>query len=328
MRTISSNAHTSQLPSPELNAYLHKPLEEIDFPFFANAVHHLRSYVDEETSAAVSHLGNNAIDVSGTGGSGIAKFNTSSAVAFVVASCDVKVVKFGNRSITGRSGSMDFLAALGFEKDVTPSNAEQVLSKTNLLFLNAQNCYSSIASIRDERKLIGHPTIFNFAGPLLNPAQPAFRLMGVSNAAMQSLTERFFEMDETIERAITVRSQTGLDELVPGEENVITCFDRISRARHASPLQREGRPRPGILEPVDIVNPSLSARDNAGSFMSIIDGDDTSSFNYNSLVLNAGAAFLACRAAGSIDEGTALAKGLLSKNFVRRKFDQLRSLLK
>jgi len=302
----------------EARGLLHRPVESIDLNFFANSIRFLRSTVDKEAEAAVSHLGKSAIDLAGTGGSGTAKFNTSTTTAFVLASHGVNVIKFGNRSITGNSGSVDFLSALGLERDLPATQLEAFLSKTNLLFLNAHKCYPALAPLREERRTLGRPTVFNFAGPLLNPARPAFRLLGVSNKHMLNVVNAFLPHDETLERAITVRSASGLDELSTGEENEVLLIDRKTTLRQVFDVER-----------TDCVPTKLShtPEENARLFHNIIDGNDSSSIHYSSVVLNSGAAFLATKAVGSIEEGTKLAKGLLTNGSVQRKFQQIREKL-
>ena len=123
-----------------------------------------------------------AIDIVGTGGDHSGTFNLSSASACVVASLGVPVVKHGNRSITSRSGSADFLAALGIPVSPDVSELPDLLNRHNFVFLFAPRYHPAFKEIIPVRKALaaeGRRTIFNLLGPLLNPARPGFEIMGV-----------------------------------------------------------------------------------------------------------------------------------------------------
>src|SRR5262249_50858772 len=145
----------------------------------------LREGADGSIVEAVRGLGVGAIDCCGTGGSGSGKFNTSTAVAFVLAAAGLKVIKFGNRSASGSSGSVDFLMKCGFPTSIKSDAVETIFERTNVLFLNARDVYPAVGSLAEIRKKIGKPSILNYIGPLLNPARPSFRILGVSHPLMQ-----------------------------------------------------------------------------------------------------------------------------------------------
>ena len=123
----------------------------------------------------------NAIDVCGTGGSGLKWFNISTASAILVASCGVPVAKHGNRAASGNSGSADVLEELGINILIQPEKVENCLNEINFTFIFAQSFHPSMKFAAPYRKEIGIRTIFNFLGPLTNPASVKKQIIGTPN---------------------------------------------------------------------------------------------------------------------------------------------------
>ena len=121
------------------------------------------------------------LDTCGTGGDGSNSFNISTAAAFVAAGLGIKVAKHGNRAMSGSSGSADVLEALGAKIDLGPKSVERCLSETGFGFMFAQRFHPSMKFAAGPRKEIGIRTVFNILGPLTNPAQSKFQLIGVSD---------------------------------------------------------------------------------------------------------------------------------------------------
>ncbi len=119
------------------------------------------------------------IDTCGTGGSGVNKFNISTAVVFVVAAAGVKVAKHGNRAISSNCGSADVLEALGINIEVPPSVMEEAIKKVGVGFLYAPLYHSALKAVAGIRRELGVRTIFNILGPLCNPALADYQLLGV-----------------------------------------------------------------------------------------------------------------------------------------------------
>jgi anthranilate phosphoribosyltransferase len=120
--------------------------------------------------------------VCGTGGDRLNTFNISTTVALVVAAAGVPVAKHGNRAITSLAGSADVLEALGIRIDLTPEEAARSLREHSFAFFFAPNYHPAFKHIGAARRLCaerGQRTIFNFLGPLLNPARPTAQLIGV-----------------------------------------------------------------------------------------------------------------------------------------------------
>jgi anthranilate phosphoribosyltransferase len=133
--------------------------------------------IDAETRAR------QILDVCGTGGDRLNTFNISTTVALVTAAAGVPVAKHGNRAVTSQAGSADVLEALGIKIDLTPARAAQSLREHDFAFFFAPNYHPVFKQIAPARKWCGErgqKTIFNYLGPLLNPARPALQLVGVS----------------------------------------------------------------------------------------------------------------------------------------------------
>lgn len=122
------------------------------------------------------------LDVVGTGGDRLGTFNISTTTAIVCAAAGVTVAKHGNRAITSQAGSADVLEALGVRIDLTPAEAARSLREHHFAFFFAPNYHPAFKHIAPARKLCaerGQRTIFNYLGPLLNPARPSAMLVGV-----------------------------------------------------------------------------------------------------------------------------------------------------
>src|SRR5207244_11444332 len=127
------------------------------------------------------------LDVCGTGGDRLGTFNISTTVSIIVASAGVTVAKHGNRAITSQAGSADVLEALGRRIDLEPDEAARSLRDHQFAFFFAPKYHPAFKNITPARKLCaerGQRTIFNFLGPLLNPARPSAQLIGVPRAEL------------------------------------------------------------------------------------------------------------------------------------------------
>jgi anthranilate phosphoribosyltransferase len=129
-----------------------------------------------------SWKGKPLLDCCGTGGGGLPLLNISTGLMFILAAMDVPVVKHGNRGLTKKSGSADVLEALGIKIDLPPDQTARCLEEVGCAFLFAPAYHLSFASVGPARRQLaaeGQRTIFNLLGPLLNPARPDARLVGV-----------------------------------------------------------------------------------------------------------------------------------------------------
>ncbi|GAB1542876.1 anthranilate phosphoribosyltransferase [Scytonema sp. NUACC21] len=157
------------------------------------------------------------VDTCGTGGDGASTFNISTAVAFVVAACGVKVAKHGNRSASGKTGSADVLEALGVNLNVNPEVAQLALEEVGITFLFAPDWHPALKAIAPLRKTLKVRTIFNLLGPLLNPLSPTGQVIGINNP---TLIETFAEVLNQMgtRRGITLHGREKLDEAGLGDK--------------------------------------------------------------------------------------------------------------
>ena len=152
------------------------------------------------------------LDTCGTGGDVRGTFNISTAAAIVAAACGVKVVKHGNRSASGNSGSADVLEYLGVNLNLSADQMRASLDETNICFAFARNHHPAMKHVAAVRTALGIPTIFNLLGPLTNPARARHQVMGVFAAEWtEVLAHALRELGS--DRAWVVHADDGLDEL-------------------------------------------------------------------------------------------------------------------
>ncbi|MFP3223281.1 MAG: anthranilate phosphoribosyltransferase, partial [Nitrososphaeria archaeon] len=161
-----------------------------------------------------------AVDTAGTGGDGIGTFNASTASAIIISRV-IRVAKHGNRGVSSRSGSADFLEALGYNIIVRPEEAENLLRNSGFVFLFAQLYHPSMKNVAPVRKALGIRTIFNMLGPLTNPAGVKRQVVGVfSTKFMVPIAEAFVKLGA--ENIYLVHGHPGIDEVsVSGQTSVI-----------------------------------------------------------------------------------------------------------
>ncbi|MDR3135026.1 MAG: anthranilate phosphoribosyltransferase [Deltaproteobacteria bacterium] len=138
-------------------------------------------------ATAVSYGPGAALDVVGTGGDNRYSFNCSTATALTCAALGHMVLKHGNRSVSSRSGSADVLERLGFEIELSPEKLSQRLDREKFVFLYAPQYHPAFRHIMPVRRELGVRTLFNILGPLVNPAKPSHRLIGVYQPGLLDL---------------------------------------------------------------------------------------------------------------------------------------------
>ena len=155
-----------------------------------------------------------AIDVVGTGGDASGSFNLSTGAALLVAAMGVRVVKHGNRSVSSRSGSADLLEALGLSLPLDERTAGDCLASTGFTFLFAPHYHPAMKEVAPVRRALGIRTVFNLLGPLTNPAEPPFGLIGAySSEAAKLMAETLAGM--SIQRVFVIHGEPGWDEATP-----------------------------------------------------------------------------------------------------------------
>ena len=160
------------------------------------------------------------VDTCGTGGDETGTFNISTASAIVAAAAGARVAKHGNRSVSSRSGSADVLEALGVRIDLPMTVAGRSVRKIGIGFLFAPAAHSAARHAAPARQQIGKRTIFNFLGPLTNPAGAEAQVLGVFSAdVIDTVAATLAELGT--HRAFVVHGAGGLDEIsLSGETQI------------------------------------------------------------------------------------------------------------
>lgn len=164
------------------------------------------------------------LDTCGTGGSGTKSFNISTTVAFIVASCGVKVAKHGNRSVSSACGSADVLEELGVNLNIPPEIVEQCVQELSIGFLFAPALHGAMKYAIGPRREVGIRTIFNILGPLTNPAGADHQVLGVYK---KSLVQPIAEVLNRLgcKRGFVVHGADGMDEVTLTAETTIASIE-------------------------------------------------------------------------------------------------------
>ncbi|MEM6810944.1 MAG: anthranilate phosphoribosyltransferase [Pseudomonadota bacterium] len=165
----------------------------------------------------------NATDCCGTGGDGQNTYNISTAVAFVCAACGIPMAKHGNRAASSKSGAADVLEALGIHLDLSKEQLEQALNDIGFCFLMAPAHHQAMKHVVPVRKKIGKRTIFNLLGPLANPANTKYQLMGVYDSKWVEPIAKTLKNLGT-KSAWVVHGQDGLDEITTTAETNVAIL--------------------------------------------------------------------------------------------------------
>jgi anthranilate phosphoribosyltransferase len=154
------------------------------------------------------------IDIVGTGGDASGSLNLSTGAALLVAAMGGEVVKHGTASVSSRSGSADVMRALGVPLPLDEQASGECLASTGFTFLFAPHYHPALKAVMPIRQLLGVRTVFNILGPLLNPAAPAYCLIGAYSLQVAQLMAQTLA-GLPIERAYVVYGEPGWDEATP-----------------------------------------------------------------------------------------------------------------
>jgi anthranilate phosphoribosyltransferase len=264
-------------------------------------------------AAAVTVTRRDLLDTAGTGG-GRRTFNVSTTAALIAAGAGCTVAKHGNRSATGLSGSADVLEALGARIDLTPVAVAQCIDEVGFGFMFAPAHHQATRYVVPVRAQLAVRTIFNFLGPLTNPAGATRQLIGVSDPAyLEKMAGALAALGT--EHALLVSSHDGLDELS------ISAPTRVVEVRGGEISTYDVAPADVGLEvaPAESI-PGGDPRENADTAQRIFAGE--SGHTRGLAVLNAGAAIYAGGGAATLTEGVAAAQGAIDSGAAAAALDR------
>ncbi|GAA4683919.1 anthranilate phosphoribosyltransferase [Frondihabitans cladoniiphilus] len=204
------------------------------------------------------------VDIVGTGGDRFGTVNVSTMASIVVAASGVPVIKHGNRAASSASGSSDVLSALGIDLTRDPARVAEVLREVGITFAYAAAFHPGFGNAAETRREIGVPTVFNFLGPLTNPARPEASAVGVASLDKVGLIVGVFQTRGAT--ALVFRGDDGLDELTTTGHSHIWEVTGGSVTEHDLDPMDLGIPRASISDLLggDAVHNAGVARDVLG----------------------------------------------------------------
>jgi anthranilate phosphoribosyltransferase len=255
------------------------------------------------------------LDTCGTGGDGTHTYNISTVVGLIAAAAGRRVAKHGNRSVSSRCGSADVLEALGARVDLGPEGAVRALEETGFCFLYAPRFHPSMKQVAGIRRSLGVRTLFNWVGPLANPARATHQLLGVSDRARVDVVARVLAALGA-ERALVVHGAGGLDEL------------SLQHGNHAVWVERGREPREVMVEAdaIGLLEAPVGALEggtpeaNAGHVRAVLGGWPGA--RRDAAILNAAAALWVAGGAESLEEGAAQAREALDSGAALRVLER------
>lgn len=194
--------------------------------------HELAAFADALSEVAVPFptVPEGALDTCGTGGDGASTANLSTLAALLLAHLGVPIVKHGNRAATSVCGSADLLEALGYDLARASADLSGDLERHGFAFLFAPAYHPLLGRLREIRRRLGIPTIFNLLGPLLNPANPPLQLLGVAREDLLAPMAGALARRPSLRRAMVVHGKDaegkGLDEAsIEGPTSILVVAD-------------------------------------------------------------------------------------------------------
>ncbi len=243
--------------------------------------------------------GDGLLDTAGTGG-GRQTFNVSTTAALIAAGAGCTVAKHGNRSATGLSGSADLVEALGARIDLSPESVARCIEQAGFGFMFAPAHHQATRYVARVRKELAVRTIFNFLGPLTNPAGAMRQLIGVSDPAYLETMAGALALLGT-EHAMLVCGEDGVDELSISAPTIVVEVRGEAIMRYTLTPEELGLGR----SPADCV-PGGAPQQNAAATQRILAGERGALRDL--AVLNAGAAIYVGGGAESVDGGVRAAE--------------------
>jgi anthranilate synthase/phosphoribosyltransferase len=259
-------------------------------------------------------------EIVGTGGDGKGSFNISSMSALVAASCGQVMAKHGNRAVSSKSGAADFFEALGINIMAKPEKTAELIKKTGFGFLMAPVYHSAMRFAAPIRKALGIKTIFNVLGPLLNPANAEFEVLGVYS---KELLKDYAHAAKSLgaKRVMVVNSEDGYDEISPCALTRVYQIDE-----NGSENQYSINPADfGITDADENELYGGNGSDNAKLALEVLNGGGRRTIRY-AVGLNAGAVLYLCGKAANRKEGYDMALDAIDSGKTLAKLKEIQTV--
>ena len=235
-----------------------------------------------ELCVPVDMNGYDVIDIVGTGGDGKNTFNISTLACFIVAGTGQKVAKHGNYGATSISGASNLMEQLGYKFSNNNDRLKKEVEEANICFMHAPLFHPALKTVSGIRKNLGVRTFYNMLGPMVNPANPAYQLVGVYSLEMARIYN--YLLQQTGKPFTVIHSLDGYDEIsLTNDTKVINNKGE----RVMTPEQLGKR----IVLPLDISGGN-SVEESAKIFLKILKGEG--SWAQNAVVLSNAAMALNC----------------------------------
>ena len=257
-----------------------------------------------------------AVDIVGTGGDLANTFNISTTSSFVIAGCGAKVAKHGNRSVSSKSGAADVLESLGVKISSSPEQAKNMIDNICISFLFAQNYHGSMRYVGPARRELGIRTVFNILGPLANPANTDYILLGVYDRSLLELMAGVL-INLGIKRAMLIYGNDKLDEIsISDTTSVCEIMNGKISSYEINPEDYGMK----LADKNEIVGGT--SEENAKITLGILKGKIKGA-KRDIVLLNAGCALYIAGKADNISEGINLAKASIDGGWAYSKLQQL-----
>ena len=241
-----------------------------------------------ELCVPVDLNGHAVLDIVGTGGDGKNTFNISTLSCFIVAGAGQKVAKHGNYGASTISGASNVMEQLGYKFKNNTDQLKREVEEANICFMHAPMFHPALKAVGAIRKNLGMRTFFNMLGPMVNPANPAYQLVGVFNLEMARVYNYLLQQTE---KAFTIiHSLDGYDEIsLTNDTKVIT-----NKGEQVMTPEQLGK---RMVQPSDI-HGGNSVEESAKIFAKILSGEG--SWAQNAVVMANAAMGLYCTGAYEI----------------------------
>jgi len=259
--------------------------------------------------------GNDLVDTCGTGGDQSGSINVSTIAAVVVAGAGARVCKHGNRALSSQCGSADVLEALGVMIDLSPSGVATCVTEAGLGFCFAPRFHPALRHAGPTRRELGVRTMFNFLGPLANPARVRRQALGVSDPTMAEKVMGVLKA-RGAERALVFYGHDGLDELTTTAPSTVLEL-------------RDGDVRSYVVDPSSLGLSLVSAdalrggdaSENAAMARRVLDGE--AGPHRDIVVLNAAAGIVAAGLTDDLAQGAEAARASIDDGGAAKALDGL-----